>query len=127
MGTLSADGYQIVTQKYRARPKRRRGMKFTGQAILASSRTRLHGQQAFPLHFLASQLAGAAYGLGLFARTALGRLFIMATQLHFAENTFPLHLFLQGLERLINIVVPNENLHAVILFGLFAPCGVTIK
>jgi peptide deformylase len=35
----------------------------------------------------------------------------MTTQLHLTENSFPLHLFLQRLERLIDIVVTNENLH----------------
>src|SRR5215468_5637538 len=33
----------------------------------AESRLRLHRQQAFTLQLLARQLAGAAYGLGLFA------------------------------------------------------------
>ena len=35
----------------------------------------------------------------------------MATQLHLAENTFALHFFLERLERLIDIIVANENLH----------------
>ncbi|MGA9486162.1 MAG: hypothetical protein WBV25_03665 [Methylocella sp.] len=43
----------------------------------------------------------------------------MATELHLAENTFPLHLFLERLQRLVDIVVSNENLHAGVLgFGL---------
>ena len=37
----------------------------------------------------------------------------MSAQLHFAEYTLTLHLFLQGFEGLINIIVANENLHAV--------------
>ncbi|GAB6966439.1 hypothetical protein JCM25156A_04760 [Komagataeibacter kakiaceti JCM 25156] len=38
----------------------------------------------------------------------------MTAQLHFAEDAFTLHFFLEGLEGLINIVVTNENLHWVI-------------
>ena len=35
----------------------------------------------------------------------------MATQLHLTEDTFTLHLLLERLERLVDIVVANENLH----------------
>jgi len=35
----------------------------------------------------------------------------MATQLHFTEDAFALHLLLERLERLVDIVVANENLH----------------
>jgi hypothetical protein len=37
----------------------------------------------------------------------------MPAQLHLAKDTFALHLLLQGAERLIDIVVPDENLHAL--------------
>src|SRR5208283_5536121 len=72
----------------------------------------LHRKQAFALHLLAGQLAGAANGFGLFAGALFGGLFIMAAQLHFAENALTLHLLLERLEGLIDIVVANENLHA---------------
>ena len=36
----------------------------------------------------------------------------MAAKLHLAENTLALHLFLQRLEGLIDVVVTDENLHA---------------
>jgi hypothetical protein len=36
----------------------------------------------------------------------------VAAQLHLAENALALHLLLEGAERLIDIVVPNKNLHA---------------
>ena len=36
----------------------------------------------------------------------------MAAKLHLAENALALHLLLQSLQGLINIVVTNENLHA---------------
>jgi len=40
----------------------------------------------------------------------------MLAELHLAEDAFALHLSLQRLEGLINIVVADENLHAVLLF-----------
>ena len=36
----------------------------------------------------------------------------MAAELHLAENALSLHLLLQRLEGLIDIVVADENLHA---------------
>ena len=35
----------------------------------------------------------------------------MATKLHLTEDALTLHLLLKGAERLIDIVVANENLH----------------
>jgi hypothetical protein len=40
----------------------------------------------------------------------------MAAELHLAENTLALHLLLQHLERLVDIVIADENLHAAFLF-----------
>jgi hypothetical protein len=87
----------------------------TGSAGTATGqqRLRLHRDQAFALRFLARELAGAADGFGFFAGAPLGGLLIMSTQLHFAEDAFALHLLLQRLERLIDIIVANENLHVV--------------
>jgi hypothetical protein len=39
----------------------------------------------------------------------------MLAKLHLAEEAFALHLFLQGPEGLIDIIVSDENLHAVFL------------
>ena len=36
----------------------------------------------------------------------------MPAELHLAENPLALHLLFQRLEGLVDIVVPNENLHA---------------
>src|SRR6478735_5843028 len=82
----------------------------------AEHRLRLHRQQAFALPFLARQLACAAHGFGLFAGLLLGGLFVVAAELHLAENTLALHLLLQRLEGLIDIVIANENLHAASSF-----------
>src|SRR3546814_7331282 len=54
---------------------------------------------------------GAADRLGLLAGTALGRLLVMAAQLHLAEDAFALHLLLQGLQGLIDIVIAHQDLH----------------
>jgi hypothetical protein len=41
----------------------------------------------------------------------------MTAELHLAEDALTLHLFLQRLEGLIDIVVANENLHACSFVG----------
>jgi hypothetical protein len=63
------------------------------------------------LHFLPRELAGAADGFRLLSRFPFGRFLIMAAELHFAENTLTLHLLLQYLERLVDIVVTYKDLH----------------
>src|SRR6476661_5790164 len=94
----------------------------TGTAALsartgAEHRLRLHGQQAFALQLLAGELARAAHRFGLFAGFLFGGLFIMAAELHLAENSLALHLLLQRLEGLIDVVIANENLHAASSFN----------
>jgi hypothetical protein len=69
------------------------------------------GLEAFALQTLALHLAGAANGLGGLAGAALGWLLEVPAQLHLAENTLALHLLFERLERLIDIVVTNQNLH----------------
>ena len=71
-------------------------------------------QQAFTLHALAGQLAGAADGLGLLARFLDGGLLEMLPKLHFTEDALTLQLLLQGTKRLIDIVVANTDLHVVV-------------
>ena len=41
----------------------------------------------------------------------------MAAELHLAENPLALHLLLQRLEGLIDVVIANENLHAASSFN----------
>src|SRR5215472_3341130 len=79
----------------------------------AKRRLRLHRQQPFTLQLLACELACAAHGFGLFAGLLLGGLRVVETELHLAEDALTLHLLLQRLEGLIDIVVADENLHAV--------------
>jgi hypothetical protein len=47
----------------------------------------------------------------------------MTAQLHLAENALALHLLLQHLKGLVDIVVTDENLHSAFLFdrGLMGP------
>jgi hypothetical protein len=42
----------------------------------------------------------------------------MAAKLHLAENAFALHLLLQRLEGLVDVVVTDENLHASVLCSM---------
>src|SRR6516164_4991281 len=77
---------------------------------------RFHRQQTLPLQLLAGELTGATDCFCLLPGPPLGGLFIMAAELHLAEETFALHLLLQGLEGLVDIVVADENLHVVFLF-----------
>src|SRR5437879_13713006 len=83
----------------------------------AEHRLGLHRQQAFALQLLAGQLARAAHGFGLFTGLLFGGLFVVPAELHLAENTLALHLLLQRLEGLIDIVIADENLHAASSFN----------
>ncbi len=69
------------------------------------------GLEAFALQALALQLAGAAHGFRLFARLLFGGLLVGFTELHFAEDAFALHLLLQGFQRLIDVVVADNDLN----------------
>ena len=51
--------------------------------------------------------------LGLFSR----RFLVMLAKFHLAKEAFALHLLLQRLEGLVDIVVTDENLHLVFLFN----------
>src|ERR1700743_1167990 len=75
----------------------------------AEGRLRLHRQQAFTLQLLAGGVACTASRLRLFAGFLFRGLFVMAAELHLAENALALHLLLQRLEGLINIVIADEN------------------
>src|SRR3546814_15268919 len=87
----------------------RRRLHSCGLTVLSGRR---YGSgRTFALGALAGQLAGAADRLGLLAGTALGRLLVMAAQLHLAEDAFALHLLLPGLQGLIDIVIAHQDLH----------------
>ena len=67
--------------------------------------------EAFALQTLALELARPAHRFGLLPRLALGGLFVGLAELHFTEDAFALHLLLQGLERLIDVVVADDDLN----------------
>jgi hypothetical protein len=67
----------------------------------------------FALRLLPRELAGAADGLGLLAGALLGGLLVIITELHLAEDAFALHFLLQSPEGLIDIVIANDDLHAL--------------
>src|SRR6201981_199262 len=77
---------------------------------------RLHRQQTLALQLFAGELTGAADGFRLLPDSPLGGFFVMAADFHLAEYAFALHLPLQHLKGLVDIVVADENLHAVFLF-----------
>ena len=83
-----------------------------GAVLTAARRAGLRSrQQAFTLGALASQLAGATDSFSLLTGTLFRGLFEVHVTLHFTEAAFALHLLLQGFQRLIDIVVANENLN----------------
>jgi hypothetical protein len=51
-----------------------------------------------------------------FSRPLLGGLLIMTAELRLAEDALTLHLFLQHLEGLVDIVVTDEDLHPAFFF-----------
>src|SRR5271169_6224475 len=75
-------------------------------------RLRLAGKQTLALGLLTGELTGAADRFRLLPRLLFGGLFVVSAELHLAENALALHLFLQRLEGLVDIVVTDENLHA---------------
>jgi hypothetical protein len=86
----------------------------TAATTWATSQRLLDGfvrQQAFPLGFLAGQLARATNSFSLFTGLLFRRLLKIVAQLHFAEDAFALKLLLERLQRLINVIVADENLH----------------
>jgi hypothetical protein len=86
-----------------------------GPAAAAAGRTGydlgLRGQKPLTLGALARELARAADCFRFLAGALLGGLFVVAAQLHLAENPLALHFLLERLEGLIDVVVANENLH----------------
>ena len=93
--------------------------RFSLSGPVSPAGARLRGrQQAFALGALAGQLAGAAHGFRLLAGALLRGLLVVHVALHLTEAAFALHLLLQGLQGLIDVVVADENLNQVKLsFG----------
>ena|ERR1700709_1049395 len=67
--------------------------------------------EPFALDPLALHLAGAANGFGSLAGAALGGLFVMPAELHLAEYALALELLFKRFQRLVDVIIANENLH----------------
>src|SRR5206468_4500851 len=67
--------------------------------------------RAFALGALALELAGAADRGGAFARAFLARLLVVTAQLHLAVDALALQLLLERAQRLLDIIVANDDLH----------------
>jgi hypothetical protein len=67
--------------------------------------------EALAFQPLAFEFPCAPDCFGGLARAAFRRFFIVPPNFHFSENSFPLQLFLERFERLINIIIANQNLH----------------
>lgn len=65
---------------------------------------------AFALQFLADQLARPANSLCLLAGFLLGGLFVEFPALHLAESPLALHLLFQRAERLLDVIVADNDL-----------------
>jgi peptide deformylase len=71
---------------------------------------------------LALKLTGPAHGLGSLAGAPFGRFLVVPSELHLAEYALPLHLLLERLQRLIDIVVTHQYLHLA-AFSSFCSSG----
>src|SRR6185437_9137218 len=74
-----------------------------------ASRQRNGRLVALALEALAQELAVAAHRFGLLAGATLGRLLVIAAELHLAKHAFALHLLFQRSQRLVDIVVADEH------------------
>ncbi len=67
--------------------------------------------ESLALNPLALHLARPSHRLSRFPRPALGWLLIMPAQFHLAEHALTLELLFKRLQRLIDVVITNKNLH----------------
>ena len=96
------------------------GSKTSGKQILGFR------QKAFTLGALAGKFARTAHRFSLLTSLALGRLLEMVAALHFAEEPFALHLLLERLQRLIDVVVTDHDNYDLKL-SIAAPTMVLVR
>ena len=63
------------------------------------------------LGIFASQFTGAALGFGGLADACLGRFFIMPAHFHFTKQAFALHLLFECAQRLIDVIIADNNFY----------------
>src|SRR6185503_18906609 len=106
-GSIACDGGS------RGLPRLRGSLKQKGRTCGPFTKPEIRSlarQQTLALQTLALQLAIAADRLSALTGTFFGRFPVVASELHLAEDAFPLHLLFQRFERLIDIVVANDDL-----------------
>jgi len=88
----------------------------TDHLLRAFSRSRLlrRDDAEFTVQLLLRQLTRATDAFSFLARAFHGWLFVVLTKAHFTEHAFALQFLLQKAQGLINIVVTNKNLHALL-------------
>src|SRR5262249_36713204 len=101
----------------------RRAWRTRAAAAGGSDGLGLHRQEALALQPLARKLAGAADRFRLFPSLSFRGFFVVAAELHLAENTLALHLLFQRLEGLVDVIVANENLHASSFVSALSQCA----
>src|ERR1035437_2714309 len=69
------------------------------------------GSRPSRCNFLRASLRARRVGFRLLSDSLLGGFLVMAAELHLAEDALALHLLLQYLESLVDIVVTDEYLH----------------
>ena len=103
-----------LTQKNIARPDPAGVFTIPKNAVLlrtAFFKTLSDQLESFGIQAFAKLLAGTSDCLGLTAGFFLRVLFVMAAQLHFAEDAFALHFLLQNFQRLTDVITDNSNLN----------------
>src|SRR6476660_3887821 len=85
----------------------------TGLAFCVEQLLLRIGDESLADRLLACQLPAAADRFGLFPVLPLGRLFVGLALLHLAKHAFALHFLFQDAERLVDVVVANENLQGM--------------
>lgn len=101
----------------------RAGIHAAARPVLGPGGDRLR-EEAFALGAFAGQFPRPADGLGLPAGLGLGRLLVSGAGLHFPEDALALHLLLEGLQRLIDVVVPDHDYYDLKL-SIVAPAMVS--
>src|SRR4051794_32808058 len=82
-----------------------------GDGHLGCPEQRGLARRAFALGALALELAGAADRCGALASALFRRFLVMTAQLHLAVDALALQLFLERAQRLLDIIVANDDLH----------------
>gem|GEM_PF-6610216 len=101
-------------KKRRFAPKRKAPIFRSGLFYLFRKRGLIFAlaqNNAFALCGFARQLTNSANRFGLLASPLFRRFFVVATKLHFTEDTFTLKLFLQDFISLVDVIITNGNLH----------------